>query len=210
MLKASFTLLLILLDFRDQHMLFNVYVAFLQYLQYVYQKGCLYRLRSLGERKEMDITIDGFHSWMWKGLSFLLPFLYIGYLMQLYNAYTLYQLMFVYEVGWQVPALAILFLTLGLGNIVTTSMTIPGKLSDSMKGQLKYKFTRLDKYFWTHRKRRDTDRQTNPEFGEKVDDILKRSNSKLGKMSFLATREDSEDIDESGEENTLSEERKNV
>ena len=76
---------------RDQHMMFNVYVAFLQYLQYVYQKGCLYRLRSLGERKEMDITIDGFHSWMWKGLSFLLPFLYIGYLMQLYNGYTLYQ-----------------------------------------------------------------------------------------------------------------------
>ena len=26
-------------EFRDQHMLFNVYVAFLQYLQYVYQKG---------------------------------------------------------------------------------------------------------------------------------------------------------------------------
>ena len=96
-------------EFRDQHTLFNVYVAFIQYLQYVYQKGCLYRLRSLGERREMDITIDGwtkvqlqtvniavfllsgFHSWMWKGLSFLLPFLYLGYLMQLYNAWTLYQ-----------------------------------------------------------------------------------------------------------------------
>ena len=146
-------------EFRDQHMLFNVYVAFLQYLQYVYQKGCLYRLRSLGERKEMDITIDGFHSWMWKGLSFLLPFLYLGYLWQLYNAYTLYQLMSLYEVGWQVPALALLFLTLGLGNIVTASMTIPLKLRDSKTGQLKYRFTRLDKYFWTHRKRRDTDRQ---------------------------------------------------
>ena len=46
-------------EFRDQHTLFNVYVAFIQYLQYVYQKGCLYRLRSLGERNEMDITIDG-------------------------------------------------------------------------------------------------------------------------------------------------------
>ena len=195
--------------FRDQHMLFNVYVAFLQYLQYVYQKGCLYRLRSLGERKEMDITIDGFHSWMWKGLSFLLPFLYIGYLMQLYNAYTLYQLMFVHEVGWQVPALSLLFLSLGLGNIVTTSMTIPLKLRDSKTGQLKYRFTRLDKYFWTHRKRRDTDRQVNPEFSDKVDDIIKRSNSTLGKLS-LSTREISEEIDESGDDNTLSEERKKV
>jgi len=186
-------------EFRDQHMLFNVYVAFLQYLQYVYQKGCLYRLRSLGERKEMDITIDGFHSWMWKGLSFLLPFLYLGYLWQLYNAYTLYQLMSLYEVGWQVPALALLFLTLGLGNIVTASMTIPLKLRDSKTGQLKYRFTRLDKYFWTHRKRRDTDRQANPEFSEKVDDILKRSNSTLGKLS-VSSRDlkVSEDIEESG------------
>ena len=129
--------------------------------------------------------------------------------MQLYNAYTLYQLMFVYEVGWQVPALGLLFLTLGLGNIVTTSMVIPLKLRDSKTGQLKYRFTRLDKYFWTHRKRRDTDRQVNPEFSEKVDDIIKRSNSTLGKLS-LSTREVSEDIDESGDDNALAEERKNV
>ncbi|HIF08064.1 MAG TPA: hypothetical protein EYQ64_14340, partial [Gemmatimonadetes bacterium] len=26
------------------------------------------RLKSLGERNDMDITIDGFHSWMWKGI----------------------------------------------------------------------------------------------------------------------------------------------
>ena len=48
-------------------MWFNVYLAFLQYLQFTYQRGVLYRLRSLGERNDMDITIDGFHSWMWKG-----------------------------------------------------------------------------------------------------------------------------------------------
>ena len=143
-------------EFRDQHMLFNVYVAFLQYLQYVYQKGCLYRLRSLGERQDMDITIDGFHSWMWKGLGFLLPFLYIGYMTQLYNSYTLYQLMYTHEVTWQVPVLAMLFLVLGVGNITTTSMTIPSKLKDSKMGMLKYRFTRLDKYFWSHRKRRDS------------------------------------------------------
>jgi len=189
-------------EFRDQHMLFNVYVAFLQYLQYVYQKGCLYRLRSLGERQDMDITIDGFHSWMWKGLSFLMPFLYIGYFTQLYNSYTLYQLMYTHDVTWQVPALSILFMILGVGNITTTSMTIPAKLKDSQTGLLKYRFTRLDKYFWSHRKRRDSVSQANPQFGEKVHSILKRSNSTLGRLSVSRDSRDSvghiEDIDETG------------
>ena len=63
-----------------------------QYLQFQYQQGCLYRLKALGERHDMDITIEGFHSWMWRGLSFLLPFLYVGYFYELYNAWALYQL----------------------------------------------------------------------------------------------------------------------
>ena len=55
--------------FRNQLMWFNIYLAFLSYLQFTYQRGCLYRLKSLGLRNnEMDITIDGFHSWMWKGI----------------------------------------------------------------------------------------------------------------------------------------------
>ena len=58
------------LIFRPQLMWFNVYLAFLQYLQFTYQRGVLYRLRSLGERNDMDITIDGFHSWMWKGRKY--------------------------------------------------------------------------------------------------------------------------------------------
>merc|ERR1719195_1783730 len=115
-------------EFRDQHTLFNVYVAFIQYLQYVYQKGCLYRLRSLGERREMDITIDGFHSWMWKGLSFLLPFLYAGYIWQLYNAHTLFYLSYESGKTWHVPVLCFLFLLLGVGNMITTSWTIPSKI----------------------------------------------------------------------------------
>jgi len=161
-------------EFRDQHMLFFVYVAFLQYLQYVYQKGCLYRLRSLGERQDMDITIDGFHSWMWKGLGFLLPFLYIGYLLQLYNAYTLYNLSSHPNASWPVPCLSALFLLLGAGNIITTSLTIPMKWADVKSSSLKYKFVRLDKYFWNHRKRRISASQANPEYSEKVDRILRR------------------------------------
>ncbi len=30
-------------------------------MQYYYQKGCLYRLRALGERHNMDITVGMYH-----------------------------------------------------------------------------------------------------------------------------------------------------
>lgn len=69
-----------------------LFVGMVQYLQFGYQKGLLYRLKALGERHNMDITIEGFHSWMWRGLSFLLPFLFVGYAFQAYNAWTLYKL----------------------------------------------------------------------------------------------------------------------
>lgn len=116
--------------FRPQFMMFNVYISFVQYLQFRYQQGVLYRLKALGERHNMDITIEGFHSWMWRGLSFLLPFLYTGYLFQLYNAYKLYTLMSHPEATWQVSVLSILFFVLFFGNTVTTSMVIPQKLRE--------------------------------------------------------------------------------
>lgn len=105
--------------------------GFVQFLQCYYQSGCLYRLRALGERHNMDLTVgegrqramdtpstgtssvtrkqrnmfffkpiiscvsqllittannqhnflflEGFQSWMWKGLTFLLPFLFFGH-----------------------------------------------------------------------------------------------------------------------------------
>jgi len=172
-------------DYRDQHVYFNIYVTLLQLLQYQYQKGCLYRLRTLGERRDMDITIDGFHSWMWKGLVWLLPFLYFGYLFQLYNAYALYHIYHNHtDATWHVPALSSIFLLLGLGNILTTSMTIPKKLKDRTQGLLKYRFTRLDKYFWSHRKRRDSEKAVNPVFSSEVEQVLRRSNSDLIKSSL--------------------------
>jgi len=176
-------------EFRDQHMLFNVYVALLQYLQYVYQKGCLYRLRSLGERQDMDITIDGFHSWMWKGLGFLLPFLFIGYLTQLYNAYSLYLLTFYPDAPWQVSVLCGLFLLLGTGNILTTVMTIPAKFKDVKTSAIKNRFIRLDKYFWSHRKRRISVSQANPNFSEKLGRALRgRSNSDILRVRLDSSR----------------------
>jgi NADH:ubiquinone oxidoreductase subunit 5 (subunit L)/multisubunit Na+/H+ antiporter MnhA subunit len=112
----------------------------------------------------MDITIEGFHSWMWKGLSFLLPFLYIGYGFQFYNAFVLYFLSFHEEATWQVrkkslffsliqlnkkctfllkvPVLSALFFMLFLGNAITTSMVIPQKLKERTKLKYRYKSNR--------------------------------------------------------------------
>ena len=107
-----------------------------QYLQFRYQRGVLYRLKALGERHNMDITIEGFHSWMWRGLSFLLPFLFVGYFFQLYNAYTLYTLVWHPEATWHVPVLSLMFFVLFLGNITTTIMVIPQKLQDRFRDHL--------------------------------------------------------------------------
>jgi len=122
--------------FRTQFLAYTCYTTLLQFLQFYYQQGCLYRLRALGERHEMDVTIQGFHSWMWKGLSFLIPFLYLGYLFQLYNAYTLYKLS-QHEMcdEWQVIVSAFIFFVLFVGNTFTTSMVIQQKLTEKIRPQ---------------------------------------------------------------------------
>lgn len=152
--------------FRTQFMYFNVYISeyccsilnllhtiyflihtgFIQYLQFAYQKGVLYRLKALGERHDMDITIEGFHSWMWKGLTFLLPFLIGGYVYQAYNSYTLYNLSKHQDATWQVSVLSILFLFLFIGNTWTTVMIIPQKI----QGQIKERY-RLKSMSWAMR-----------------------------------------------------------
>jgi len=105
-----------------------------QYLQFGYQKGLLYRLKALGERHNMDITIEGFHSWMWRGLSFLLPFLFIGYGFQAYNAWTLYKLAYSpADAPWHVSVMCGLFLLLFVGNMATTLWVVPEKIRERAK-----------------------------------------------------------------------------
>ncbi|MCL4148202.1 UNVERIFIED_CONTAM: hypothetical protein GTU68_060271, partial [Idotea baltica] len=116
--------------FRSQFMGFNLFISFVQYLQFMYQRGCLYRLKALGERPNMDVTVEGFHSWMWRGLGFLIPFLFIGYFWELYNAYTLYLLSYEPTAEWHVTTLAVLFLVLFLGNTFTTALVVPQKLKE--------------------------------------------------------------------------------
>lgn len=119
--------------FRHQFMYFNAYISMVQFLQFRYQKGVLYRLKALGERHDMDITIEGFHSWMWRGLSFLLPFLFVGYIFQAYNSYSLYHLSFHPDAPWQVIVLSVLFFVLFVGNTVTTLLVIPEKIHARVK-----------------------------------------------------------------------------
>ncbi|XP_055689370.1 transmembrane protein 120 homolog [Lutzomyia longipalpis] len=125
--------------FRSQFMYFNAYISMVQYLQFRYQKGVLYRLKALGERHNMDITIEGFHTWMWKGIGFLLPFLFIGYLFQAYNAWVLYKLSEHPDATWQIPMMSFLFLVLFIGNTTTTMLVIPQKMRERAKDQYRLK-----------------------------------------------------------------------
>uniref|UniRef100_A0A8C5PWX1 Transmembrane protein 120A n=1 Tax=Leptobrachium leishanense TaxID=445787 RepID=A0A8C5PWX1_9ANUR len=115
--------------FRNQFLSFSLYQNFVQFLQYYYQSGCLYRLRALGERHNMDLTVEGFQSWMWRGLTFLLPFLFFGQFWQLYNAITLFQLARHPECKeWQVIMCGLPFLIHFLGNFFTTLRVVHQKL----------------------------------------------------------------------------------
>ncbi|XP_061026316.1 transmembrane protein 120B isoform X2 [Eubalaena glacialis] len=106
---------LIYQKFRNQFLAFSIFQSCVQFLQYYYQRGCLYRLRALGERNHLDLTVEGFQSWMWRGLTFLLPFLFCGHFWQLYNAITLFELSSHEECReWQGPAVQSL-LQLGPG-----------------------------------------------------------------------------------------------
>jgi len=128
--------------FRNQFFYFSLYLGLVQMLQYRYQHGQLYKLKALGERGSMDLTVEGFHSWMWRGLGFLLPFLFGGYLWQLYNAYTLWQLSKdprCHE--WQVSICAVVFFILFLGNTLTTLLVVKTKFQKSLEdNQLRTKY----------------------------------------------------------------------
>ncbi|KAF7237006.1 hypothetical protein EYD10_16284 [Varanus komodoensis] len=122
--------------FRNQFLTFSMYQSFVQFLQYYYQSGCLYRLRALGERHTMDLTVEGFQSWMWRGLTFLLPFLFFGQFWQLYNAVTLFQLARHPECKeWQVLMCGFPFFILFAGNFFTTLRVVHQKFQAKAKRQ---------------------------------------------------------------------------
>ncbi|KAK0418473.1 hypothetical protein QR680_013576 [Steinernema hermaphroditum] len=119
--------------FRNTFILFSMYIGTVQLMQNAYQSGCLRRLHALGQRHSMDITVEGFSSWMFKGLTFLIPFLVVGYILQFYCAYVLF---YIYRTldctgQWQVIAMAILFFLIACGNMFTILRVLARKVKDS-------------------------------------------------------------------------------
>uniref|UniRef100_A0A8C7YUY3 Transmembrane protein 120A n=1 Tax=Oryzias sinensis TaxID=183150 RepID=A0A8C7YUY3_9TELE len=114
--------------FRGQFLAYCLYQSFVQCLQCYYQSGCLYRLRTLGERHNMDLTVEGFQSWMWKGLTFLLPFLFFGHFWQLFNGLSLFRMAQLPDCKeWQVLVCGLCFLILFMGNFFTTLAVVHHK-----------------------------------------------------------------------------------
>lgn len=111
----------------------------------------------------MDTTVEGFQSWMLRGLSFILPFLMIGYVSflqvlcvccklklnigwikfwQFYNSYVLFNLIISNACSeWQVYALSTIFFILFAGNFLTTFKVIRKKyqITNNLHW-LKYKY----------------------------------------------------------------------
>ncbi|XP_058269987.1 transmembrane protein 120A-like [Hemibagrus wyckioides] len=124
--------------FRNQFLAYCLYQSFVQLLQYYYQSGCLYRLKALGERHNMDLTVEGFQSWMWRGLTFLLPFLFFGHFWQLFNGISLFRMARLPECKeWQVSVCGICFLVLFTGNFFTTLAVVRHKLKNTSHGKSK-------------------------------------------------------------------------
>ncbi|KAM7540912.1 hypothetical protein Aperf_G00000035013 [Anoplocephala perfoliata] len=132
-------------EFRDQFMLYVFYILIVQCIQYYYQMGCLYKLRALGQRPSMDITVDGYMSWMSSRLSFVLIFLLSAYVFQMHNAYILYHIFWApYCQEWQPAVVGLIYAFTAAGNVFTTVMVVKSKLAPLnplKRGFLKKKYS---------------------------------------------------------------------
>ncbi|KAL5017330.1 hypothetical protein ScPMuIL_006919 [Solemya velum] len=126
-------------DFRTQYISFSIYISGIYVMQFFYQRGLLYRLKTLGESHHMDITVEGFMTWMWKGLAFLLPFLLLGYPYNLYHleyseAFSFHHssvLPISKDHAYSVQALSVIYFILFLGNTTTTLKVFQQKFKKS-------------------------------------------------------------------------------
>jgi len=114
--------------FRNLTVWFSLLVSLVQALQYTYQSGLLYRLRSLGKVKDLHLTIDGIQRYMFNdrdslALWILTPALLTVYLVQFYLAAILFKL-WIDGGSWHVIIMCICYFTLGVGNSMTLVSTL--------------------------------------------------------------------------------------
>uniref|UniRef100_A0AAX7SVT7 Transmembrane protein 120A n=1 Tax=Astatotilapia calliptera TaxID=8154 RepID=A0AAX7SVT7_ASTCA len=105
--------------FRNQFLAYSLYQSFVQCLQCYYQSGCLYRLRALGERHNMDLTVG----------ETLVASCFVSQFWQLFNGLSLFRMAQLPECKeWQVSVCGLCFLILFAGNFFTTVAVVRQKL----------------------------------------------------------------------------------
>uniref|UniRef100_A0A8C9TV78 Transmembrane protein 120Ab n=1 Tax=Scleropages formosus TaxID=113540 RepID=A0A8C9TV78_SCLFO len=124
--------------FRNQFLSYSLYQSLVHLLQYYYQRGCLYRLRSLGERHNMDLTVEKMGMWCMQGNGALCFTTCLFQLWQLYNGLSLFRMAHLPEcTEWQVTVCGATFLVLFIGNFSTTLAVVYQKFQN--KNQAKFK-----------------------------------------------------------------------
>ncbi|RXN20509.1 transmembrane protein 120A [Labeo rohita] len=115
---------------------FQHYVStFLSGVMLTWPDGELYQMFR-NQFLSYSMYIKGFQSWMWRGLTFLLPFLFLGHFFQLYNGITLFQMAQLPEwKEWQVLMCGSTFLVLFMGNFFTTLGVVYHKYMDQDKAK---------------------------------------------------------------------------
>lgn len=124
--------------FRTKFVVLSLMISIVQIIQFTYQSGLLYRLRSLRKVDFLHITVDGIPSWAVSSkdalaLYVVTPFLMIIYAYQFYLSVALLMLWLSIEPSegpsntWQIIWMSALYLCLALGNLTTLVMTLYSK-----------------------------------------------------------------------------------
>jgi hypothetical protein len=132
--------------FRTPFYVYALYTSLTQVLQYKYQMQRLYVIKTLGKANAMDVAnSDSVQGVLSRSFLLLLPFVFFGQLMQLYNGSILIKwgVTDAYKVGWnfkewpewQLFVVGLEFLTLGVGNFLTTAIIMRKKMSGRKKNE---------------------------------------------------------------------------
>jgi hypothetical protein len=115
--------------FRPIMLVLSAIQAVTQILVTRYQSGRLYRLVAMGKASRLDVTGESNTEWVGAGwtpsAAVLLPFLLVAQCFQLFASYSLFSILAerhraAEPILWHSVAVAVIFLTLGCGNLFST------------------------------------------------------------------------------------------